>query len=122
MRTSKKRDLILQTVRENRIHGTAEQIYELVKNEMPEIGIATVYRNLHTLAEQGLILKLSVKDGDRFDGCTDEHSHLICNCCGKMFDIDYCPTSELSEMAQNEIGFNCTASQLIGVGVCKECL
>jgi len=122
MRTSRKRDLILQTVRENRIHGTAEQIYDLVKKEMPEIGIATVYRNLHTLAEQGLILKLSVKDGDRFDGCIDEHSHLICNCCGKMFDIDYCPTCDLSEIAQNELEFNCTASQLIGVGVCKECL
>jgi Fe2+ or Zn2+ uptake regulation protein len=122
VRTSKNREIILQTVQENRIHGTAEQIYDIVKEKIPGIGIATVYRNLHSLADQGLILKLSVKDGDRFDGCIEEHSHLICTACGKMFDIDYCPTFSVAEEAKKEIGFDCTAVQLIGSGICKACI
>lgn len=122
MRNSKKRDLILKTVYENRIHGTAEQIYNIVKLEIPEISLGTVYRNLQQLSEQGLIRKLTVSGSDRFDGCTNEHAHLICDVCGQILDIDFSPTPFLSSAANEKLGFCCTTSQLIGRGLCADCL
>ena len=44
-------------------HLTAEEIYELVRVDTPEIGIATIYRTIQLLCELGLIDKLNLDDG-----------------------------------------------------------
>lgn len=41
-------------------HLTAEEIYELVRVDTPEIGIATIYRTIQLLCELGLIDKLNL--------------------------------------------------------------
>ena len=57
---SKQRELILKTVLENRIHPTADRVFSLLKPEHPGLSLATVYRNLNQLAQNGLLLKLSL--------------------------------------------------------------
>ena len=122
MRNSKKRDIILKTVRENRIHGTAGQIFDLVKKEIPEISLGTVYRNLQQLSDQKLIQKIVVEDGIcRFDGCTAPHSHLICDRCGAVFDFDYDVVPEFAEAVHKALGFSCSSLQLTASGLCASC-
>jgi len=88
MKYSKQRSLILEIVKSNPVHPTAEWVYEQARKKMPGIGIATVYRNLNVLAEQGQIGKIVHVDGvDRFDCNTSEHYHLQCNRCGKLSDL-----------------------------------
>ena len=65
-------------------HLTAEEIYELVRVDTPEIGIATIYRTIQLLCELGLIDKLNLDDGyvryeiGKEDKNDQHHHHLIC--------------------------------------------
>ena len=89
MNYSRQRNLILDIVKNTSSHPTAEWIYQEAKKELPSIGIATVYRNLNTLADLGEIRRLSSGDGqDRFDGMADEHFHMKCRCCGGLVDLE----------------------------------
>ena len=64
-------------------------VYLHVKEEFPNISLGTVYRNLNLLADIGEITKIPTPDGgDRFDGRTDSHYHVICSGCGNVFDLE----------------------------------
>ena len=56
-RKSHKRDSILSLLQSVKCHPTAEWIYMELKEEIPELSLATVYRNLEQLAEMGIIQK-----------------------------------------------------------------
>ena len=55
---SKQREEILNVVKEMRNHPTAEEIYEISKETIPNISLGTVYRNLNTLVNEKLIRKI----------------------------------------------------------------
>ena len=79
MKYSRQRELILKTLKENCIHPTAEQLYELIRREEPTVSLATVYRNLNLLAENGMVKKIEGLDGTaHFDHQTFDHYHFIC--------------------------------------------
>lgn len=89
MKYSKQRNLILDIVKSNPVHPSAEWVYEQAREVMPSIGIATVYRNLNLLADMGEIQRISGLDGsDRFDGRTDSHYHFKCRRCGRLTDLE----------------------------------
>ena len=51
MRHSSQRDLVFETVKASKNHLTAPEIYEIVRQTMPNISLGTVYRNLKLLAD-----------------------------------------------------------------------
>lgn len=70
-------------------HPTALEVYETVKQQRPRIGLASIYRILHNLVEQGYIHELSI-DGEnlsRYDGNIERHDHAICSSCGRLLDL-----------------------------------
>ena len=69
-------------------HPTALEVYEQVRRERLGIGLATVYRILHQLTEQGLLSELEQgSEGSRFDARTHRHDHAVCTSCGALLDI-----------------------------------
>ena len=58
MRHSQQRDVILSVLRASTAHPTAEQIYEAVREVLPNVSLGTVYRNIRQLADNGEILTL----------------------------------------------------------------
>lgn len=88
-RYSKQRELILRVLQNRIDHPTADMLYSDLKKEMPDIGIATVYRNLSDLCEDGTIVKIKTqRDGpDRFDGNVKPHIHFECIKCHEVEDI-----------------------------------
>ena len=83
------RSLVLDAVNKLHNHATADEIYDAVIIEHPNISKATVYRNLNTLSEMGEIRKLEIPGGaDRYDHCTHNHCHIKCDKCGRLFDVD----------------------------------
>ena len=87
---SRQREVILDVVKNSRIHPTAEEIYNLVIQEEPKISRSTVYRNINILVEQGAIRRISMATGsDRYDYLHKEHYHVICKVCGKVLDFYY---------------------------------
>lgn len=88
MRYSKQREMILKVVTDNKIHPTAEQVYELVRKENPTISLGTVYRDLNQLTEADKLLKLRFGGSkDRFDADIRTHYHVKCIKCGTFQDV-----------------------------------
>ena len=89
MRNTKQKEIIYKSVTTRCDHPTAEMIYSEVKDVLPQISLATVYRNLSQLAEQGKIKRIAVPSApDRFDKTVSQHSHFICSECNSVFDLD----------------------------------
>ncbi len=76
---SRQRELIYKTVIENKVHPTAEFVYNYLKKDNPQLSLGTVYRNLQQLSDNGEINRLSIPNQpDRFDGVIEEHYHAVC--------------------------------------------
>ena len=129
VRYSKQRSLILDIVRSNPVHPTAEWVYEQARKEMPSIGIATVYRNLNALTEMGAIGKITGVGGiDRFDGNISPHFHLQCTECGRLIDLpakDPQAAFWLKQMIRDLFSVedeNVTVTTTLLQGVCNDCM
>lgn len=80
-RNTVQKQLVLQAVRELQCHPTADEVYQHVAARHPSISKATVYRNLNSLAEDGLLRRVAMPDAaDRFDFTVGPHYHIKCAC------------------------------------------
>ncbi|HEY4036816.1 MAG TPA: transcriptional repressor [Ktedonobacteraceae bacterium] len=79
---------VLSVVQIFHSHPTAAEVYEVVREKRPRIGIASVYRILHNLVEQGYIKELRHSDEScRYDAHIERHDHAICIICGALLDV-----------------------------------
>ena len=119
----RKRDAILQCVRSTDAHPSADWVFEHVKEQVPDISLATVYRNLALFKEQGLITSLgTVKGVERFDGNTEPHVHFICTQCGNVLDLPKISVpEELNSAVAQSSGGRVDSCQLSFTGICGEC-
>ena len=125
-RTSKhfrKRDAILHCVRSTDAHPSADWVFEHVKEQVPDISLATVYRNLALFKDQGLITSLgTVKGVERFDGNTEPHVHFICTQCGSVLDLPQISVpEELNSAVAQSSGGRVDNCQLSFTGLCGNC-
>ena len=119
---SKQRKIILEIF--NLLdHPTAEQLYDKVHQKYPTISKSTVYRNLNVLIENKVLKKISLLSGpDRYDYIGKEHSHIICERCGKVFDFVYhFQNDNLKETIKNQTGIITDIDSIIVYGICEDC-
>jgi Fur family peroxide stress response transcriptional regulator len=124
---SKQRETILSNLKSRIDHPTAEQLYLDLKEQMPELGIATVYRNLSELCENGQVVKIKSKTGaDRFDGNNKPHIHFLCEKCEQLLDI--CLEEKEKNKLDNDmlalakqIDGKVLSSEILITGICKNC-
>lgn len=122
MNYSKQRELVLNALKENVVHPSADYIYNILKRDHPNISLATVYRNLNKLAESGVIKKIEgLENSDHFDHNTFEHYHLICVNCGKIFDIPDDIAPEICEKVEKQLGFTILQHEITFRGICPHC-
>ncbi|NQV08961.1 transcriptional repressor [Candidatus Woesearchaeota archaeon] len=86
-RTTCQRMKILEYLKSVHTHPNADTVYKAVKKQLPAITLATVYRNLNLLADQGIIQKMTVNGEFKFDADIKAHQHFICNKCNKIYDF-----------------------------------
>ena len=85
---SLQREMIKQNLLSRYDHPTADMVYQSIREELPNISLGTVYRNLRFLVDQGDALSLKLGDGrEHFDGHVEPHYHFICTKCGDVEDI-----------------------------------
>lgn len=122
MRNSKQKDIVLNTLRSLNTHPSADELYKYIHEEHAEIGVATVYRNLNKLAENGEIRKISGLDGSsHYDWNIEPHYHFICNCCGKIHDITYAIAPDLIARAECVTDCKIQSLEITFRGLCREC-
>jgi len=122
MKYSKQRELILQALHDTTVHPTAEQLYAMIRVTEPTISLATVYRNLNLLAENGIIKKFSDKNGIfHFDHCTHNHFHFICSKCNRVHDISYTFTPDPAAAISAQTGLEVESYDILFHGICSNC-
>lgn len=123
VRNTKQRQAIIQVIRSNRSHLTADDIFQEVKKSQPNISLGTVYRNLELLTQTGSLSKAVFSDGKaRFEFAGGHHHHLICLSCGAAVDIPVCPVgAELTSFMQNS-GFQPCHHHFEVYGYCAGCV
>ena len=104
-------------------HPTADEVYLGVREVVPGISLATVYKSLETLVSCDLAKKLGHAGGSaRYDGRTDPHRHARCLSCGSVSDVPgQFPDSELFQVRSDVGGFRTTGYHLELTGYCAEC-
>jgi Fur family transcriptional regulator, peroxide stress response regulator len=115
---------VLDTVLATRTHPTAAEVYDVVKQNRPNIGLASVYRILHHLVEQGYIHELRHSDDScRYDGHITRHDHAICTECGSLIDvpIEIQLTPEILQEAAQSAGIELRSHELRLYGICPAC-
>lgn len=123
MNFSRQREIIYDQVMNYPTHPTVEEVYNALKPDNPNLSLGTVYRNLNQLSEAGMLMKIPIADGsDRFDGRTDCHYHMICEKCGRVFDIELDCLDEIPQTVMRENGHRITRVTLNLKGVCAGCI
>ena len=115
---------VLEVLRASQRHPTAFDVYESVRITRPRIGLATVYRILHQLTEQGLINELAYGSGcSRYDACTRRHDHAFCTECGALLDIpqDVQLSTRALQVAAHATGFELGSYEVRIDGRCTTC-
>ncbi len=75
---------------EKKNHPTIEHLYDALRKENPSMSLATVYKNIATLKEKGIVIEVNISDGKmHYDIYSHPHVHLVCQNCGVIQDIDY---------------------------------
>lgn len=116
--------MVLETLKDSKAHLSASQIFTLVQAQCSSISLATVYRNLGVLVEQGEILQLcGARLGeDIYDGCTEHHGHFICNSCYSVEDLTL-NGNDWANLVRDlqDRGYSVNYTQLRIHGLCPNC-
>ncbi len=121
-RHSLQRDIILQELCKLTSHPTVDELFLIVRERLPHISLATVYRNLELLAEQGVILKLELAGHQRrFDGWAEPHAHIRCEACGAVADVACEPAQTPLDEVQQHTDYLVTGQHTEFVGQCPRC-
>lgn len=109
-------------------HLTVEEIYDLSKEESPEIGLATIYRTVQVLLELHVIEKVTFDDGfARYElngeetGSGHRHHHAICTQCGKVYSLETDLLDTLEKQVFESLGFEVTDHEVKLYGLCSAC-
>lgn len=122
LRITHQREIILEELRSVTSHPTADELYEMVRRRLPRISLATVYRNLEWLAENGIVQKIEVGGRQkRFDGTTAEHYHIRCLKCGKVDDVVMVPLESLENQLEQSTGYTILGHRIEFHGLCPTC-
>ena len=122
MKATKKRIMILESVRTSPSPVTAEDIYEKLSQSL-DISLSTVYRALNAMSDKGIIIKAVRQDGKTYFHFNDhQHKHeLICSVCHRSVDVEDCPFDEISRKIAQKTGFVVTGHNMEFTGICPNC-
>ena len=117
------RQVIYEAVVDSREHPTPELIYEQVRQRIPSISLGTIYKNVKTFLDSGVLKEVTLHHGSlRLESNMTPHHHLVCSSCKAIFDIEesavepvQLPASELPN------GFSIKHCRVEFVGECKSC-
>ncbi|MBP1888606.1 Fur family ferric uptake transcriptional regulator [Clostridium moniliforme] len=124
--TPQRRAIVDTIIKNEGRHLTAEEIYDEVKKDCPEIGLATVYRTVLLLEEVKLLSRLDLSDGcSRYEIIhKDEehrHHHLICNQCNKVIEVEEDLLEALEKRIETKYKFKIQDHSVKFFGICNEC-
>ncbi len=84
------RQVLYETMQGMHGHPSPEEVYASVKQRIPSISLATVYKNIHLFVQSGVLRELSMHHGTlRVEMNKDPHHHLVCSVCKRVTDVEH---------------------------------
>ena len=119
----RKRNAILSYLQSTTAHPSAEMVYAELKQQIPDLSIGTVYRNLNLFRQQGMASVIATVHGvERFDANTDPHVHFICTGCDTVDDLMQMKVpEEFCTQAAAMSGGKVEQCSLSFTGLCRNC-
>lgn len=96
------------------------QSLEGIRARCPGVGMVTVYRTLDLLGSLGLVRRLDLGDGARYEIAEDHHHHMICESCGDISEFDECPLDP-SRLPARDRNFEVRSHSVEVYGRCATC-
>ena len=121
-RMTRQLEQVFRALQGDPTHPFADEIHRRVRKKLPRISLATVYRNLHRLVEDGKIRTVLLgKQVVRYDPETSDHDHFICESCGRVSDLflERARRIDLTPLASD--GYIVTKHDLTVYGICQVC-
>lgn len=121
-RNTHQRELVLRAARELANHPTPEEMYLHVRAQCPTISKGTVYRNIGVLYDEGLLRKIEIPNAPyRVDYRLENHYHILCRECGRVFDVELEAPEDLCRRAAAQQGFLIESHDILFRGLCPGC-
>jgi Fur family ferric uptake transcriptional regulator len=122
-RLTPQREMIIEALAHSRKHLSAEDIHKMIQPRTHAMNIATVYRTLDLLVEEGMVSRIDV-GGGRELYATDRHGphlHLACRRCGKVIEADQSLIQPLEKKLHEAHGFTPDLEHISLFGLCEDC-
>lgn len=111
---------VLEFLTKNYNHPTADQIYSVLRDDIPTLSKATVYNTLNSLTDAGIIRVINIDDNEaHYDINIGNHGHFRCERCKKIYDFDIDINSLETQGLED---FQINERDVYFKGICPECL
>ncbi len=116
------RRVIYDTVMSLSGHPSPEDIYERVQKKIPSISLATVYKNIRTFLDSGMLREVSLHHGSlRVEPNQRPHHHLVCIHCKSISDFDQAGLDPVRLRQKLPRGFQVKRIAVDVLGICEAC-
>lgn len=123
-KVSRQRAAVSATLTDQDAFRSAQEIYASMREQGNGIGLATVYRALQGMVEDGEVDVLRSDDGEAvYRRCSTgrHHHHLVCRVCGRTVEVEDRPVDRWATKVAAEHGFTDVEHQVEVFGTCPEC-
>ena len=120
MRNTQQRTAIRKALEDAGRPLSHEEVHLAARRAVPGLGIATVYRNVRALREEGWLSAVELPGApDRYEVADKHHHHHFhCRRCDRVYEVEDCP-GNLKRLAPR--GFRVETHEIILYGLCRAC-
>jgi len=116
-RVTRQRQLVYDCVIDRKDHPSANEVFADLHSS--GIGLATVYRQLSAMVDEGILKSFEHSGQIRYDPLVTPHAHFICTVCDKIWDVDL--PEDILLMTPNVSDVDVEGLELTWKGICKAC-
>jgi Fur family ferric uptake transcriptional regulator len=122
-RITPQREMIIEAIAHSEHHINAEEVFAQVRERTHAVNIATVYRTLELLVEQGLASRIDLGEGQVVYATYQHgpHIHLVCRQCGQVMDANQDLLTALNEQLKSRYQFAADLQHISMLGLCSDC-
>jgi Fur family transcriptional regulator, ferric uptake regulator len=123
LRVSAARRLVLEALYAAGAPISAEQIADGLAGRLPRSDLASVYRNLETLEQVGLVRHRHLGHGPGLysHAGLEEREYLVCDSCSTVMAVDSSEMDPVRELIQKRFGYEARFSHFPILGLCADC-
>jgi Fur family transcriptional regulator, ferric uptake regulator len=119
-RKTRQRDAIRSVFQRTARPLGPQEVLSEAQAEVPGLGIATVYRTIKSLVEEGLLIPIDVPGQPTCyeQSEMEHHHHFHCKKCDRVFDVEGC-LAGISQLCPP--GFRVDSHEIFLYGRCPQC-